>query len=47
MVPNKPAPHLMRGVKRFPACAKLSHAPARQKDATAGEGRSEMIMLQS
>jgi hypothetical protein len=36
MIPKKPAPDLIRGVKRFPAFA---------KPATAGEARSEKIML--
>jgi hypothetical protein len=30
---------------RFPACAKPSQCPVRSFDASAGEGRSEKIML--
>jgi hypothetical protein len=36
MIPKKPAPDLIRGGQRFPAFA---------KPASAGEGRSEKIML--
>jgi hypothetical protein len=36
MIPKKPAPDLIRGGTRFPAFA---------KPASAGEGRSEKIML--
>src|SRR5262249_14996575 len=34
-----------KSVKRLPACAKPSHTPAVCTDASAGEGRSEKIML--
>jgi hypothetical protein len=36
MIPKKPAPDAIRGGYRFPACA---------KPASAGEDRSEKIML--
>jgi hypothetical protein len=45
MIPKKPAPHLMRGGYRFPACAKPWHDFDIWLDAPAGEGRSEKIML--
>jgi hypothetical protein len=45
MIPKKPAPDLIRGVKRFPACAKPVAWFGIQLDASAGEGRSEKIML--
>jgi hypothetical protein len=38
MIPKKPAPDLIRGGHRFPAFA---------KPASAGEGRSDKIMLRS
>ena len=44
MIPKKPAPHLMRGGNRFPACAKPRHGPKLRTDASANEGRSERIM---
>jgi hypothetical protein len=44
MIPKKPAPHLIRDVKRFPACAKPWHTPVVWIDASAGVGRSEKIM---
>jgi len=37
---------LIRDGDRFPACAKLSHGFIVWIDASAGEGRSERIMLQ-
>ena len=46
MIPKKPAPHLMRGAYWFPACAKPCHRSFISFDASAGEGRSEKIMLQ-
>ncbi len=45
MIPKKPAPHLMRGGYRFPACAKPVARFFIWLDASAGEGRSEKIML--
>ena len=45
MIPKKPAPHLMRGGYRFPACAKPWRRPISWMDASAGVGRSEKIML--
>jgi tripartite-type tricarboxylate transporter receptor subunit TctC len=45
MIPKKPAPHLMRGGHRFPACAKPWHSLVVWTDASAGVGRSEKIML--
>jgi hypothetical protein len=46
MIPKKPAPHLMRGGYRFPACAKPKQKFVVWLDASAGEARSEKIMLQ-
>ena len=46
MIRKRPAPDLIRGVQRFPACAKPLHYPAGWTDASAGAGRSEKIMLQ-
>jgi hypothetical protein len=46
MIPKKPAPHLFRGGNRFPACAKPVVEFVVWLDASAGEGRSEKIMLQ-
>src|SRR5262245_30425894 len=46
MIPKKPAPHLMRGGYRFPACAKPVARFVVWLDASAGEGRSEKIMRQ-
>jgi len=46
MIPKKPAPHLMRGGNRFPACAKPEDGSFVCLSASAGEGRSEKIMLQ-
>ena len=43
MIPKKPAPGLIRGGNRFPACAKPWHGPWLWIDASAGEGRSEKI----
>jgi hypothetical protein len=34
-----------KSVQRFPACAKPSNHPSIRIDASAGEGRSEKIML--
>jgi hypothetical protein len=45
MIPKMPAPDLIRGGYRFPACAKPSHDPIMWNDASAGVGRSEKIML--
>jgi hypothetical protein len=45
MIPKKPAPDVIGGVQRFPACAKPSRPPFIRLDASAGEGRSEKIML--
>jgi hypothetical protein len=45
MIPKKPAPHLMRGGYRFPACAKPLARFIVLLDASAGEARSEKIML--
>jgi hypothetical protein len=45
MIPKKPAPDLIRGGYRFPACAKPCQSRLVPFDATAGEGRSEKIML--
>jgi hypothetical protein len=46
MIPKKPAPHLMRGGYRFPACAKPVARIVLLRDASAGEGRSGKIMRQ-
>jgi hypothetical protein len=46
MIPKKPAPDLIRGGNRFPACAKPLAAVVVLLDASAGEGRSGKIMLQ-
>jgi hypothetical protein len=45
MIPRRPAPDLIRGVQRFPACAKPVAWFSIRLDASAGEGRSEKIML--
>jgi hypothetical protein len=45
MIPKKPAPDLIRGGHRFPACAKSWHWFLVLLDASAGEGRSGNIML--
>jgi hypothetical protein len=44
MIPKKPAPDLIRGGHRFPACAKPVEGSFIWLDASAGEGRSEKIM---
>ena len=44
MIPKKPAPDLIRGGSRFPACAKPCRALLIAFDASAGEGRSDKIM---
>jgi len=44
MIPKKPAPDMFRGGCRFPTCAKPL-ASVVWLDASAGEGRSEKIML--
>jgi len=41
MISKKPAPDLIRGGNRFPACAKPWHCRVAWADASAGEGRSE------
>jgi hypothetical protein len=50
MIPKKPAPDAardaIRGGNRFPACAKPLHGSSFWVDASAGEGRSEKIMLE-
>jgi hypothetical protein len=46
MIPKKPAPHLMRGGYRFPACAKPLDGLSIWLNASAGEGRSEKIVRQ-
>jgi hypothetical protein len=45
MIPKKPAPDLIRGGYRFPACAKPRQPLGVLVRASAGEGRSEEIML--
>jgi hypothetical protein len=45
MIPKKPAPDVIRGGYQFPACAKPWLPVAVPFDASAGEGRSEKIML--
>jgi hypothetical protein len=45
MIPKKPAPDLIRGGYRFPACAKPRLSRLLSFDASAGEARSEKIML--
>jgi hypothetical protein len=45
MIPKKPAPDLIRGGNRFPACAKPLVLFIALLDASAGEGRSDKIML--
>jgi len=45
MIPKKPAPDLIRGGPRFPACAKPWRDLSVWTDAPAGVGRSEKIML--
>ena len=44
MIPRRPAPDLIRGGNRFPACAKPGYARNWRVDASAGEGRSDRIM---
>jgi hypothetical protein len=44
MIPKKPAPDLIRGGNRFPACAKPWLMLAKPLEASAGEGTSEKIM---
>jgi hypothetical protein len=44
MIPKKPAPDLIRGGCRFPACAKHRQRLSVSFDASAGEARSEKIM---
>jgi hypothetical protein len=50
MIPKKPAPDtsgdVIRGGYLFPACAKPMALFVLSVDASAGEGRSEKIMLQ-
>jgi hypothetical protein len=46
MIPKKPAPDLIRGGYRFPACAEPLALFIVWLDASAGEGRSEKIMIQ-
>jgi hypothetical protein len=45
MIGKKPAPDLIRGGCRFPVCAKPRQPLSRRDEASAGEGRSEKIML--
>src|SRR5215472_2589643 len=45
MIPRKPAPDLIGGGYRFPACAKHWQPFCLRVEASAGEGRSEEIML--
>jgi hypothetical protein len=45
MISKMPVPDLIRDVQRFPACAKPSHGLVAWIDASAGEGRSDKIML--
>jgi hypothetical protein len=45
MIPKKPAPDLIRGGNRFPACAKPVARFIIRLDASAGEGRSEKVIL--
>jgi hypothetical protein len=45
MIPKRPVPDLIRDVQRFPACAKPVAMSIVWRDASAGEGRSEKIML--
>jgi hypothetical protein len=45
MIPKKPAPDSIRGGYRFPACAKPCQRLVSSFDASAGEGRSEKIVL--
>ncbi|HYQ05460.1 MAG TPA: hypothetical protein VER26_00565 [Xanthobacteraceae bacterium] len=45
MIPKKPAPDLIWGGYRFSACAKPWPQLIVPVDASAGEGRSEKIML--
>ena len=45
MIPKKPVPDLIRDRNRFPACAKPWHGLPFWLHASAGEGRSEKIML--
>jgi hypothetical protein len=44
MIPKKPAPDLIRGGHRFPACAKPRHDLIVRTNASAGVGRSDKIM---
>jgi hypothetical protein len=45
MTPKKPAPDLIRGGRRFPACTKHRQPLGVSFDASVGEARSEKIML--
>jgi hypothetical protein len=45
MIPKKPAPDVIRGGYRFPACAKPRQPLAVSFNPSAGEARSEKIML--
>jgi hypothetical protein len=45
MIPKEPAPDLIWGGNRFPACAKPGHGLIMLIDASAGGGRSKKIML--
>jgi hypothetical protein len=45
MIPKKLAPDLIRGGYRFPACAEPDQLLVFSLYASAGEGRSEKIML--
>jgi hypothetical protein len=48
MIPKKPVPGLDPGMgNQFPACAKPSIGLVIWLDASAGEGRSEKLMLKS
>src|SRR6478736_5275773 len=41
LIPKKPAPDLIRGVQRFPACAKPLRDPVAWIDAWTGAGRQD------
>ena len=41
-----PAPDVIRGGRRFPACAKPLRCPFIRLDASAGEGRSDKLTLE-
>jgi hypothetical protein len=45
MIPKRPAPDVIRGGYRFPACAKPRQPLAVSFNASAGEARSKKIML--